>query len=147
MNLRQSYCVLVLFVLLAGCSAATEKSKFTRNVVDGIVTLDEKPLPSGTISFEPSQGATTGTAGRAAIKDGKFSLPKDSGLAAGTYRVFITSPQSDGPAPKSAEDAMNNPPPPAKETLPAKYNVQSTLKAEILSDEQTSLDFDLKSSE
>lgn len=109
--------------------------------------VDGKPLAKGTITFEPGPGSTAATAGGAEIKEGKFELPKDSGLVAGTYRVFVTSPESSGSAPKSADDLMNNPPPPAKETLPEKYNVQSTLSAEIAKDQKTSLKFELKTSE
>lgn len=138
---------LLMTALLSGCFSGAPAAKFTRNAVQGTILLDGKPLTGGMISFEPDQGSPTATAGGAAVKDGKFALPKESGLAAGKYRVFITSLASEGTTTKSADDLMNNPPPPAKELLPAKYNTRSTLTAVITDDKNIPLNFELTSSQ
>lgn len=145
MSHRICNCLLII-ALVSGCSSG-EKAKFTRNPLAGTVTLDGQPLPKGTITFEPAPGETMATAGGAAIADGKFELSQESGLVAGTYRVFISSAEATESGGKSADDLMNNPPAPAKERIPDKYNTQSMLTAEITKDKKTTLKFELKSSE
>src|SRR5437879_2240436 len=54
--------------------------------VTGIVRLDGQPLPKGWIRFVPDEG-TTGPDGGAAIRQGKYSIPK--GLMVGKYNVEI----------------------------------------------------------
>jgi hypothetical protein len=55
-------------------------------IVTGIVRLDGQLLPKGWIRFVPDDG-TTGPDGGAAIRQGKYSIPK--GLALGKYKVEI----------------------------------------------------------
>ncbi len=58
-----------LCVGLAGCGDGGDSTK--RFDVSGAVTFDGKPVPSGTILFEPDSG-NRGPAGFAQIRDGKY---------------------------------------------------------------------------
>lgn len=70
-----------LLLLFFGCAQS-------ESLVSGTVRLDGQPLPEGWIRFVPDEG-TSGPDGGAAIRDGKYSIPK--ALAAGRYRVEIRS--------------------------------------------------------
>jgi hypothetical protein len=57
--------------------------------VTGLVTLLGQPLKDGSISFEPLEGQ--GTQSGAPITDGKYTVPRKSGLKPGKYLVRITA--------------------------------------------------------
>ncbi len=66
-----SYIVLSLgIVTLAGCGGVDDAPQTV--TVNGTVTFDGKPLPTGEIIFRPTEG--NGRVDAAAIKDGKYSL-------------------------------------------------------------------------
>lgn len=111
--------------------------------VSGKVTLDDQPLASGTISLVP-EGPGVATA--ATISAGAYSIPAREGPTAGTYRVEVHSIQSSGRAAKKIVD----PDYAGDETIdvvPAKYNRDTTLRAEVKAQGPNTFDFDLKSKE
>lgn len=123
---------------LAGCGGA-QADPLQRVAVTGKVTLDTKPIDEGAISFVPVDGGTAATASGGVITAGEYQIPQESGLAAGNYRVVITSPE---PGPKrSGDDLMNNPGPPRKERVAAKYNLKSELQAAIKAGAPNKFDF------
>ncbi len=123
--------VVAAAVLAAGCG---EKA----TTVKGEVTLDDRPLDQGRISFVPVDGKTPNS--DAAIKDGKYSLPK---AAPGAYQVKITSNRSKGK--RKAYDAPDSPEVDILEQyLPERYNKETELKADVKSGENK-FDFPLKS--
>ena len=77
-----------LFVAVVGCGPTDDIQKFT---VSGSISLTNgKPVPAGEINFEPD--GTAGNKGPASvtpIKDGKFSLPRESGVVGGKYIITI----------------------------------------------------------
>src|SRR5688572_116279 len=79
-----SLCLAV--VLLPGCGGSDGPERYA---VSGSVTLDGQPLDSGSILFGPEGDG--GNGGGATITNGEYSIPADSGLVAGKYRVRITS--------------------------------------------------------
>lgn len=111
-----------LIVAAMGCGVAN------RAAVDGYVTLDGRPVKDGSISFIPVDG----NHGRAAwdkIEAGRYSISVKQGPAVGTNQVEIRWPRTTGkmlpavpPAPASEQIV---------EAIPARYNGQSELKAEI----------------
>jgi hypothetical protein len=115
---------------LSGCSAPPDN--LPREAVSGTVTLDDQPLANGTIQFTPSETAT-GVGGGAAIQGGKFAIPRETGLVPGSYRVAIFSAGNGGEAarPQSPEGRGKARSSHASEAIPAKYNAQTELKADI----------------
>ncbi|WP_406693938.1 hypothetical protein V5E97_23145 [Singulisphaera sp. Ch08] len=110
----------------AGCGGSSADG-FSRFPVDGTVTLDGKPLASGTISFNALQ---QGASASGPIADGAFRLAGDDGLSPGPYRVEIYSLQPTGKKVPHADDPGTL----VDETanvVPKSYNINSVLKAEI----------------
>lgn len=83
-NYMRSTAVVLLLLALAGCSSDG------RMTASGTVTLDDKPLKSGAISFQPAPGSPGHSAGGQII-DGEFHLPADHGLKPGRYLVTVLS--------------------------------------------------------
>lgn len=115
------------FGLLAIVGCGGPADGFSRFPTEGTVTLDGKPLKAGTISFNALQ---QGASSSGEITDGAFRLRDADGLSPGPYRVEIYSIQSTGRKIPSADDpgtlvdqTVN--------VVPRRYNVDSTLKAEI----------------
>jgi hypothetical protein len=110
------------------------------------------PIPAGAITFLNEQGTAVGGA---PIKDGVFDIPAASGLPAGNYKVTISYPDPKGAPPVKEDEPPgvgdpggkpgdNVDPRPVKELLPAKYNRETELKAEIKDGDPNKLTFDLK---
>jgi hypothetical protein len=133
--------------LAVGCAGSSDD--LPREAVSGTVTLDGQLLPSGSISFMPSDSSGAGvttTGGGGTITSGKFSIARETGLVPGSYNVAIyaseesagrTKPQQVGGGSKPAERA--------KELIPAKYNTSTELKAEIKKGGGNALTFTLES--
>lgn len=110
--------------------------------VEGVVTLDGRPLESGTIAFRPASGTTSPSAG-AKIEAGRFALPADDGPFAGEFLVEITARRDSGRRvvdPNSG--ALLSIP---EQYLPARYNEQTELTATIGTDAANQLTFHLES--
>lgn len=104
------------------------------------ITMDDKPLPSGDITF---YGTGTGETPYAAkIVDGKAMFQSE----AGTKRVEISSmqviPGKKGPGGTPGD---NKPADVIEETVPAQYNRESTLNAEVKADGDNTFTFELQS--
>jgi len=114
----------------AGCSRPAAS-------VSGKVTLDGAPLDDANISFVP-QADTQKQAGWATISGGQYSIPESNGLGTGEFHVEIRALRPTGE--KSNDPTMI----PAREIIPAKYNTQTQLTAEIKAGDNVK-DFELKS--
>jgi hypothetical protein len=135
----------------AGCSGSGDE--LPREPVSGKVTLDGQALADGAIQFMPATSATgekTAVAqpGGATIKNGQFSIPRETGLVPGSYNVAInaaergaeqTKPAGPGTGQKGAKGRVPN------ELIPAKYNAQTVLTVEIKKGGASDLKFDLQS--
>jgi hypothetical protein len=123
-------------ILLAGCAS----DPLGRQAVSGTVEFQGQPLDQGRIHFAPvSKGPTESGA---TIENGKFKIPRESGLAPGTYKVSVFSYDQKGakvPSDEVPGDPGNTQ---FKERIPKKYNAQTTLTVEVKKDESN--DFDLK---
>ena len=129
----------VALFAITGCGAADEGDGLAREAVSGTVTLGGKPLDGASIHFLPtSPGTPGGSSGE--IKDGKFSIPKERGPVAGAYTVKISSIQEAEADPNQAPGPQPKPKP---DPIPKKYNVASTLNAEIKAGQPNELTFDL----
>jgi hypothetical protein len=126
--------------LAAGCGGPVDN--LPRQAVSGTVTLDGKPLDRGTLSFQPVSQLPTAAA--VSVSGGQYSIAQAEGLVPGSYRVLISS------TPQTASTASRPPPPgqatpPPKEMLPEKYNVSSSLTAEVKEGTPNRFDFPLES--
>jgi hypothetical protein len=128
--------------VLQGCGGPADD--LPRQAVSGTVTFKGKPLEAGMIQFQPIS-AGVATAGGAGIKDGKYAIDQSEGLVPGQYQVKITSNTAASGQPASGPPAMpGDAPPPPKEPIPAKYNSQSTLTANVTKEGPNTFPFDLK---
>lgn len=137
---RRSVSLLGVMLLLglAGCGGPKTVAE-----VSGLVTVDGKPLDNGAITFYPVAGGSVKaaqSAGATIGAEGRYQAE----IAAGTYRVEITSSRVigqrkvyEGMADSPLEDIR-------EEILPPAYNTKSTLTQDI-SLETTTVDFALTS--
>ena len=137
MSYRALTCqVVVGLLVLSGCGG----SGADREAISGAVTLDGKPLESGSILFTPEGPGSTGGG---EIENGQYSLSRELGLSPGSYRVQI---QSWRPTGRTIRDAASG------ETfddlvsiIPPRYNERSELKASIEKGIENTFDFALES--
>ncbi|MGE3818396.1 MAG: hypothetical protein AB7I30_03100 [Isosphaeraceae bacterium] len=125
--------------VLTGCGGGATDD-FPREAISGKVSLDGKPLDSGSISFDPDGNQPHPVSVGAPIVGGFYSISKADGPTPGTYRISIYGGGGGGPP---EGEAPGMPPKATKDPVPAKYNAQSTLKAEVKSGGTNSFDFDL----
>jgi hypothetical protein len=129
-----------LIVAIAGCGSEPAYQGATRYALSGKVTLDGAPLEAGTISFI-ADGHQGNPAGGPVVK-GEYAVDADRGANAGNYRVEVRWQKPTGQQVKDEDTGgMVDV---TQEAIPAQYNAQSTLKAEVKPD-KTKFDFDLKS--
>ncbi|OJW20670.1 MAG: hypothetical protein BGO49_03585 [Planctomycetales bacterium 71-10] len=108
-----------------------------RRALSGKVTLDGKPMEGGLVTFLPEAPGDPGktTTASAQIADGSFTVAPEVGLVAGKYKVQVSSvkaaprrgakKQADAPADDQFDVT------PTKESIPARYNSQTTLTADV----------------
>ena len=131
--------VLVLCVFF-GCTGGNEGPEL--GTVSGVVTLDGKPFANAAVYFEPQQGRTSNGLTN---KDGRYELnytKQAKGAQVGSHTVRITRE----PTVDELLAQGTNPAAKQLEPLPEKYNVHSTLKADVQAGDNT-FDFELKSDE
>lgn len=138
--MRRVYVFLTLALVVGPLSGCDSGDGLPRLAVSGTVSLGGTPVKDGTIQFSPvDPNMKHPVTGGAPIIDGKYAIAKDVGLVPGAYTVSIFSASSviePGETPGSAKALP-------KEAIPAKYNTQSTLKAEVKSG-STTFDFQLE---
>ena len=123
--------ILIIGLLLC-CWGCGNRDGLQRAAVGGKVTLDGVAITEGTIAFYPS-GNTKGPAAGGPIKDGQYSISVDKGPVIGSNRVEIHASKKTGrkvQAPMSDPGTMSDE---TVEAIPDRYNVKSTLVAEIKS--------------
>lgn len=124
---------LALAAAMIGCGPAAPKVA----KVSGTVKFDGAPLAKGEIIFAP---ATGGAPSMAAVNDGKFELEAMAGknrVEVRAMRVSKTAPKNTGgPGSENAGRDENY--------IPDRYNDNTTLSAEVKSNEPNKFDFDLK---
>jgi hypothetical protein len=141
MNLRVllPYVLLPLGLITTLCGCVGGDS-LPRQEVSGKVTLGGQPLDVGSIEFQPEASAGGPVVpGGALIATGTYRLAREQGLVPGTYKVMIFS---HGARTGSSSDpgAQTAPPP---ERIPARYNVSTTLKAEVAKDRPNVFNFEI----
>lgn len=140
--LKYSYFIApILSFLLVGCGG---EEKPQTVLVSGLVTLDGKPLPKGTVTFQ-SKSKGDGSLKRPAIgqidSSGRVQLSTfeaGDGVIPGSYTVVITAFENDPSAEEYAAGAKR------KSLIPEKYSnpITSGLEA-IVSEGENEFTFDL----
>lgn len=140
---RSRYFVPTLFLtawvlmFVAGCGG----SGIERVEVSGTITLDGKPVESGSVLLIPLQDGPT--AGRA-FTGGKFHIAQSDGPSPGPYRVEITAFRGtgemipDGDFPDKLEERQ-------EQYIPARYNDQSELEVQVSAEGENHWEFKLES--
>lgn len=129
---------MVVLALFGGCGGPEDN--LPRQEVSGNILFQGEPLADGMIQFRPA--TNQGTFASAAIKEGKYAIPRNEGPVAGGYQVIITSPPKS--TFKASEGGPGKAPPTPPDRLPKKYNAESTLNAEVAVGKPNTFDFDLK---
>ena len=132
-------------VAVAGCS----KEPYSLASVSGKVTLNGRPLPNATVTFQPigslKQDPGPGSTGRTDA-DGRYTLltvavgSRRRGAVVGWHHVSITT--QSGAKPQASSDDRQRPPP---EILPDRYNARTDLKFEVPPKGTEQADFELTS--
>jgi len=126
-----------IVLLSGGCG-----SECQRRALEGTVTLDRQPLAVGAITYLPLPNTPGPTAG-GHITDGKFSIARDKGTFVGTFRVEITATRLTG---KKMQDRFTGEMVDESEQfIPARYNRDSELTAEVTADGPNQFEFNLDS--
>ena len=130
-------CVAPLALTLAGCGDAGPP----RRAVAGSITLDGKPLPSGTIVFAPLDGVTAAVAD---VTDGAYWIAPGKGPAAGRYQVEVRAEASTGkriPHPDLPGETIEE----VRDLIPPRYNARTELGSEVRPGAANIFDLDLAS--
>lgn len=143
---------LILLLVLPGCRQAVDEEG--RKNISGVITLDGQPVSEGNIRIVPVEtqkrsGASLVGADKS-FTDGKYSLLRDAGLFAGTYKVFISSSKYvDAKTGEDATDVQYTADPDkykSLELIPQKYNKKSELTITVGEDKNQTFDFNLEAS-
>ncbi len=130
-----SMCALlgVALVCVGGCGRGDRPDV---GLVAGTVTMNGEPLPNAEVLFAPADGRPsmgfTDSSGRYEL----IHIRDTKGALLGMHQVRITTRQEALPDDYSG--------PPIQENIPAKYNTETTLTADVKAGENT-IDFDLQS--
>jgi hypothetical protein len=127
---RLSLPALLLTATFVGCGDVEDDSV----PISGNVTLDGAPLPSGTITFLPTDGI--GPSAGAQITEGQY----ETNVVPGSKQVTIVAQREKAGASAPANSHAG----PVKEQyLPSKYNTSTELKADIPNEGSETIDFAL----
>jgi hypothetical protein len=117
-----------LLVLLVGCGPSGPKTY----PISGTVSWNGQPVPKGHIVFASADGSMAPDAG--AILDGRFAFR----AKAGHKRVEVYADRESGPPDPVMHIA------PRESYIPAEYNAQTTLTAEVVAGADNEFNFDLR---
>ncbi len=136
--MRRFACITAFIVFALAFSACDKKQTALKRVrVNGSVTLDNKALTTGTVTFDSESGEPPGSF---PVVDGKYE-----GVAAvGKNRVRITAVQKVSMKDKMKMDGPGYDQMTEENLLPARY-ADGTLTREVLESGNNTFDFDLKS--
>lgn len=118
--------------VLGGCDSG-RRAEPTKFPVSGSVTIDGKPLVQGVVYFKT---IATGALDSAEVKDGKFQGKAQQG----ERRVEVCSYEK---LPANANDPMSSDL--QKNTIPARYNTESKLTANVTPNGPNEFEFKLTS--
>jgi hypothetical protein len=127
-------------LLAAGCNSGPRLVRLF-----GEVSYQGKPIEKGTIEFVPAEG-TPGPSTGGAIKGGHYDVAVARGpREGGVYQVRITALKKTGQTVPNLRDASGRPVELEDNFIPAKYNLNSTLKVTVTTEAaRKGIDFQLQ---
>lgn len=129
-----------VLIAISGCGSEPAYKGPQRFALSGKVTLDGAPVDGGTISFLSMAPKANPSGGP--ISAGTYTVPEERGANAEMYRVEIRWLKPTGE--KVKDDDTGGMIDVVKEVIPAKFNTQTELKADVKAD-KTTFNFDLSS--
>ena len=128
----------LICVVGSGCGGSQTDDQPDLGTVTGTVTMDGAALPGAMVIFSPEKGRSSmGTTD----SEGKYEMVyvgDTKGAKIGNHTISITTVQEDSSEESGGEAAS------FKETIPAKYNTNSTLTEEVKAGDNV-FDFELTS--
>lgn len=130
---RRARRVALTAAALISCGCGGGGDGLDRRPVSGTVIIDGKPIDSALVTFLPVSLEESPTPAATRVVDGAFSIGPEFGLVAGRYKVSISAvkevrgKRSRKPAAPSDEFDTT----PTRESLPARYNAQTQLLADV----------------
>lgn len=121
-------------LFFSGCGVAADP--LNRQAIRGEVTLNNQPLDTGSISFDP-QDRESGRPGGATIQEGKFVLDRERGLPPGTYTVRVNSADATALAVGEPGESRRL----AKERIPSLWNSKSEQTITVVDGEENTFQF------
>ncbi|WP_406697777.1 hypothetical protein V5E97_02825 [Singulisphaera sp. Ch08] len=126
---------LAMTLLMVGCGNEGP----ARQPISGVITLDGKPLPSGSVTFAPLDGTTAATA---EIRDGAYRIGRSEGPAPGRYQVEINAVKPTGKRIKHP-DLPSETIEEVRNVIPTSYNVETQLAIVVTPDGENAFPFEL----
>ncbi len=124
----QCACMIAVFIGIAGVSGCGSGDRPPLGTVHGKITLDGKPLAGASVGFVPKSGGRESSGVTDAEGNYELKYIRDiMGAKVGAHTVRIST----------AHDRARK-----TETVPARYNVKSTLQKEVAAGDNV-IDFDL----
>ena len=122
-------------LIIAGCGRGAG-----RLPIEGAVTVDGQPLEAGYIVFFP-EGPGGGPSAGAEVVDGRYRIGAAGGAFAGTFRVEITASRKTDAL--VYDEFSGQQVAEYRQFLPARYNTQTELRAEVTPGGPNRFDFEL----
>jgi hypothetical protein len=129
-------------VALAAISGCGGGDGLNRKMISGTVTCDGKPVPAGSILFEP-ETYESGTAVGATVRDGLFTISERDGPVPGAYKVRVY--MSSGIQAPPTKGQTDRTPRPMVEFLPEQFNSKTKLRALVSASQPNRFRFELSS--
>jgi len=145
---RVPYCrcaryLLICLAIVGATGGCGESDPLGRHAISGSVTLDGAPIEKGSIGFQPADKSIT--SGGDAIANGKYSIPRETGLPIGKYRVTINAPKPGTGGDVTAGALPGEAVPVPQELIPPEWNVKSEQFIEVTEKGPYVFNFDVKS--
>jgi hypothetical protein len=149
MRRRAGNAALVL-LFVAGCT----NNGIRMAPVSGTVTMNGRPLPNVYVNFQPVGSDTNPNPGRGSYgvtdSQGKYTLVVDAqtrGAVVGRHRVTIATRYAEDAPVDPRKGSPDGAPPRLshRESVPTRYNQQSTLVFDVPAKGSSAADFDLTS--
>jgi hypothetical protein len=133
--MRHLHCLTIILIVVPGCGEKSDPHG--RQGLTGSITFQGKPLDGGSIKFLSAENP--GQSAGALIRAGKYAIPREQGLAPGTYRVFVSALEA---TPKSTPTAAPGAQvvEPGRERIPAEYNSATRLTFEVKASQDNKFD-------
>ncbi|WP_146510961.1 hypothetical protein [Thalassoglobus neptunius] len=135
---RSRWTALLVAASLTVCVGCSKSNPLNRQAVQGVVTLQGKPITSGSIEFHP-QG-DEGTISGATIKDGSYYVDPSRGVPPGSYIVRVFASDEDTlvqDVPGESRGVV------AKQIVPPEFNVKSQLYLTVKTDQKNVFDVEI----